>query len=197
MPGKPSRHKLYEANKRAFLKQTTVPASALFDWRNAPSTPSGELALYRAIASGLIRRLSRRDPKEAEVVALVVDLCAEDFAWLIHRHGLEKAEEIVQERVTLWSSSDLKKANKPSSRVLLSEQSALVKELPPLKTRKARMQWAIGNGLNQSTAEQYVPESDAKLIEKVLAVKHGISESDIRKDLARATREIRNQLRQR
>ena len=181
MPGKPHRFRVYQRLVESFPEPQPL------------STEEQEV-LSRAMRRGLIARLERVAPNEAEAVQKSMLFWQRIFGLFVQTLGLAKAEGIATAWIAKVSLKDMKKVEKSLDAVslqLLFEYSALVKGIPGrYKDLRGRKVWLKNQGVNTRLVEEVVLDSDADMAEEILAKRHGMSLSKVHKILAKATKMI-------
>lgn len=170
---------------RAIRKRN--PVLDLISGRAPDLTYEQYLAFAANISAGLVDRIRKSHPNEAEALTQAIEELQTRFPNEIRVQGLNKAQEEVYRVISHANIPMLKSLAKPSCLQLAEEASELQTHLPSRKEHKKREQWVERQGLDPHDAV----ETDAILIESLLAKRHSISPSQIHKLLAQARQHTR------
>lgn len=142
------------------------------------------LAFVESVCLGLFKRIQLRNDQEAIALTGAFGCLQSRFSDDVSFTGIQEAKNKVIKFIARSSIPKLKQITQPSPLRLAQEASHLDATIPPRKDIKKRRCWVTGQGLPAETAM----ETDADLIEIILAKRHEISRSHIHKVLARAAR---------
>ena len=170
----------------------------------SPSSIRERLAFTKGIVGGLLFRLERKDPRDAEVAQEAIRFCWESpFFWSkASSKGLEEVEQAVCSFVSFLSARDVAQGKKPHALILLSQYNALIEGMPSRGNSERRLSWLRqqypsptillpGEGRKKGERrelEDVIKYTDAELAKLVLANRHGINQGEVHKTLAKATR---------
>lgn len=182
MPGKPRRDVTFER-----ILQQHPGLRLTLGKKNFPKlTISDKLLLFEAIVTGLLKRISRRNSKEAEVLFKNFPRLEEAFSLSVvcgkRQDGLKRL--IADLQLTI---PQLALRLEPTPLELAEEADILLRNLPQKKRMTERQAWVSLLGLDPNDAI----ESDGMLVELILAYRHNLSESRVRKILAGASKFLR------
>jgi len=181
MPGRPRRDVTFE---RIIARN---PAFALALGPEKPLKLSSEdnTFLLESTVKGLLKRLSLRNPKEAEVLRGSLPRLEEHFALLVSLGKRDAAEKELVTALSRFSLPQLvRRYVEPTFLELAHIAHGLLRTMPPKNKMKKRSDWVEKFGLNAGEAV----ESDSALVEYILAHNYNISESRVHKILAGASK---------
>lgn len=185
MPGRPHRHKILDS----------IPVDLSCD---APMTDEELRELSSATVQGLLGRLQRRDPREAQDAEAGMRLANILFPAWVKSEGLKKAKDLVSALIATqpgqWSEGILKALDLHLV-TLLREHAELVNTMPSRSNPSARHSWLrrqrdVSPALIRDSAQ----ESDTDLSERILAERHGTNRGKIHKLLAMARKILKSEL---
>jgi hypothetical protein len=138
------------------------------------------LAFVDSVCLGLFKRIQSRNDQEGIALIGAFEYLETSFSNDVGRMGIRQASKKVFEVIARSSIPTLKKLTQPSSLQLAREASQLDATIHSRKDIKTRRCWVTDQGLPAETAA----ETDAALIEIILAKRHHISQSRVHKILA-------------
>lgn len=156
-----------------------------------PQTPEERLAFCEAVVEGLLKRLARGTPGGVEVAREAIRMAREvAWPWYFWVEGKEAAHEETQELITTLSARGLARLKKPAPFKLLGEFQALVKQMPQGSYQRRR-DWLLKQGLKQDDLDKLGGHFGAEVVERVIALRHNMSVSQVHKTLADDVKRLR------
>lgn len=179
MPGKPRRDVTFES----ILEQNPGLRLAISKINFPELTGNEKIILLAGIVTGLLKRISQRNSKEAELLLKNFPRLEKAFSLSVacgERVDGEK-QLIADLQLTI---PQLAQRLEPTPLQLAEEAGTLLRKMPQKKHMTNRKKWVSGLGLGSNDAI----ESDGMLVERILAYRHKLSESRVRKILAGASK---------
>ncbi len=182
MPRRPYRHAALE---------NLPPRDPMRDVKAMLGMSRDELFFFASAAiDGLLDRLRRRNPRDADAAEYFIDFTLKRFGPFAKECGIEAAQRVT---TLMVANRPLSTADQgPDPLELLREYVGLVDTVSRLSTYPKRWDWLVSvEKMSERKAEKICPHKGAEFAEDVLANRHNMSQSKIHKVLAKVHREAR------
>jgi len=187
MARKPYRHDLLSSELFA----------AIFSELSPPGSIGEMLAFYEASIAGLLDLLEREKPVLAEAARRAYEWAHQRFGAVVQDERISRASSINALEFAKLSTRYFIAGTRPRDPdpiQLLVEFKELAEEISHIKHRGARERWLMDCGVSRQRLARVRIMSDSDAAEWVLAARHLVSHSKVRKSLAKAPRQIQSLL---